>query len=209
MFDELQRSNLDLMEAYDTTLEGWSKALELRDQETQGHSKRVTELTLRLAQAVGMERMELVHIRRGALLHDIGKMGIPDEILRKPGPLTDLEWNVMRRHPTLAFELLQPIEFLRPAVDIPYCHHEKWDGSGYPRGLGGVAIPLPARVFAVVDVWDALRSDRPYRAAWPDDQVVAYLKDQSGHHFDPAVLQAFLELDADVRGLVRRQNGSS
>ncbi len=199
MFDALHRSNLDLVEAYDTTLEGWSKALELRDRETQGHASRVTEVTLRLAQTLGIERTDLVHVRRGALLHDIGKMGIPDEILRKPGPLTDDEWSIMRRHPVYAYELLSPIEFLRPALAIPYCHHEKWDGTGYPRRLKGTSIPISARVFAVVDVWDALRSDRPYRPAWEEQRVRGYLAEQKGKHFDPGVVDAFLDLEADIR----------
>jgi PAS domain S-box-containing protein len=199
MFDALHRSNQDLMEAYDTTLEGWSKALELRDRETQGHARRVTEVTLRLAQIVGVERAELVHVRRGALLHDIGKMGIPDEILHKPGPLSDDEWAIMRRHPIYAYDLLSPIEFLRPALDIPYCHHEKWDGSGYPRQLKGESIPVSARVFAVVDVWDALRSDRPYRPAWEEARVRTYLLEQKNSHFDPDVVAAFLDLELDIR----------
>ncbi len=199
MFDALHRSNQDLVEAYDTTLEGWSKALELRDRETQGHTRRVTEVTLRLAQVVGIERSDLLHVRRGALLHDIGKMGIPDEILRKPGPLSDEEWSVMRKHPVYAYDLLSPIEFLRPALAIPYCHHEKWDGTGYPRQLMGTSIPISARVFAVVDVWDALRSDRPYRPAWEEQRVRSFLLEQKNKHFDPEVVDAFLDLEADIR----------
>lgn len=206
MFDALHRSNQDLIEAYDTTLEGWSKALELRDRETQGHALRVTEVTLRLAQMVGIDRTELVHVRRGALLHDIGKMGIPDEILRKPGPLTDDEWSVMRKHPVYAYELLSPIEFLRPALAIPYCHHEKWDGTGYPRQLKGPSIPISARVFAVVDVWDALRSDRPYRPAWEEERVRSYLRDQKAKHFDPQVVDLFLDLEEDIRGSFQPPN---
>lgn len=199
LFDELHRLNINLVNAYDTTLEGWSHALELRDRETQGHTLRVTEVTLRLAGLVGISGSDLVHVRRGALLHDIGKMGIPDSILHKPGPLDDNEWNIMKRHPVLAYELLSPIEYLRPALDIPYCHHEKWDGSGYPRGLEGETIPLAARVFAVADVWDALRSDRPYRSAWPDGQVLNYLRGERERHFDPDVLEAFLTLEPDLR----------
>jgi PAS domain S-box-containing protein len=171
LFDELQHSNAELFAAYDTTLEGWSRALDLRDKETEGHTQRVTAMMLTLAGAMGFRQSELSHVRRGALLHDIGKMGIPDAILLKPGPLTDEEWEIMRRHPTYALELLSPISYLSGAMDIPYCHHEKWDGTGYPRGLQGDVIPLAARLFAAVDIWDALCSDRPYRAGWPVDKV--------------------------------------
>jgi HD-GYP domain-containing protein (c-di-GMP phosphodiesterase class II) len=194
LFDSLQRSNLELTLAYDTTLEGWSRALDLRDREPEGHTERVTEATLRLGRAMGMSEEELVHVRRGALLHDVGKMGIPDNILLKPGPLTEREWGVMRRHPTLAYELLSPIEFLRPAIDIPYCHHERWDGGGYPRGLTHEQIPLAARVFAIVDVWDSLRSDRPYRDAWAEERTRAHIWDEAGKHFDPNVVEVFLEV---------------
>ncbi|OIQ58502.1 cyclic di-GMP phosphodiesterase response regulator RpfG [Moorella thermoacetica] len=194
LLDKLQRSHLELVLAYDATIEGWAHALDLRDKETEGHSRRVTEMTLRLARALGMNEEELVHIRRGALLHDIGKMGIPDSILLKPGPLTPAEWEVMRRHPQYAYEMLSPIAYLRPALDIPYCHHEKWDGTGYPRELKGEQIPLAARIFAVVDVWDALSSDRPYRPAWPPEKVRAYLKDEAGKHFDPRVVEVFLKV---------------
>jgi HD-GYP domain-containing protein (c-di-GMP phosphodiesterase class II) len=193
MYRELQQSNQDLLMAYEFTLEGWAKALEIRDGETQGHTQRVTELTMRLARNMELGEDELAHVRRGARLHDIGKMGIPDSILLKPGPLTDEEWEIMHRHPTYAFELLSPIPFLRPALDIPYCHHEKWDGTGYPRGLRGDEIPLAARIFAVVDVWDALRSDRPYREAWPEEKVIEYIGEQCGKHFDPQVVEIFLD----------------
>lgn len=196
LFDELQRANLDLSVAYDATIQGWSKALDLRDEETEGHTQRVTELTVRLAQRMGIRDDELVHVRRGALLHDIGKVGIPDQILRKPGPLTDEEWQIMRRHPVYAHGLISEIEYLRPALDIPYNHHEKWDGTGYPRGLQGAQIPLAARVFAVVAVWDALTSDRPYRLAWSEAQAIEYIREQSGMHFDPEVTAAFLEMIA-------------
>jgi putative nucleotidyltransferase with HDIG domain len=193
LFSDLQRSNIELMLAYDTTLEGWSKALDLRDKETEGHTRRVTELTVSLARTMGMSEEEIVHVRRGALLHDIGKMGVPDRILLKPGPLTDQEWEIMRKHPLNAYELLAPIAYLRRALDIPYCHHEKWDGSGYPRGLKGEQIALAARIFAVVDVWDALTSDRPYRSAWPEKEAYVYIREQSGKHFDPRVVAAFTE----------------
>jgi PAS domain S-box-containing protein/putative nucleotidyltransferase with HDIG domain len=195
LFDDLQHSNVELTLAYDTTIAGWSRALDLRDKETEGHSQRVTEMTLHLARAMGMHVAELAHVRRGALLHDIGKMGIPDAILLKPGPLTDEEWTIMRQHPVYAYELLAPIAYLQPALAIPYCHHEKWDGSGYPRGLRGEEIPLSARIFAVVDVWDAMRSDRPYRAGRPDKQVHAHIQSLAGSHFDPQVVQAFLDLE--------------
>lgn len=194
LFENLQRSNQELSLAYDTTLEGWGKALELRDKETQGHTRRVTDLTLRLAREMGVSEADLVHIRRGVLLHDIGKMGIPDRILRKKGELTEKEWDEMKKHPGYAYELLAPIPYLRPALDIPYCHHEWWDGSGYPRGLKGDAIPLAARIFAVVDVWDALLSVRSYRKPWAMRKVVKYIKEQSGSHFDPKVVQAFLNM---------------
>jgi len=194
LFDKLQRSNTELALAYDTTLEGWSRALDLRDRETEGHTQRVTELTLRLAAALNVSANEQLHIRRGALLHDIGKMGIPDSILLKPGPLTDDEWKVMRLHPGYAYELLTPITYLRPALDIPYCHHEKWDGTGYPRGLKGEEIPLPARLFALVDVWDALNSDRPYHKAWSKEEALAYIREQPGKHFDPKVVDLFMRV---------------
>lgn len=195
LFDDLQRSNTELTLAYDSTIKGWSRALDLRDKETEGHSQRVTDLTVRLARKMGIGDGELMQIRRGALLHDIGKMGVPDGILLKPGPLDDEEWVIMRRHPMFAFELLSPIPFLRPALDIPYCHHEKWDGSGYPRGLKEDQIPLSARIFAIVDVWDALRSDRPYRAGWSADKALSHIVQSGGTHFDPQVVQAFQEME--------------
>jgi putative nucleotidyltransferase with HDIG domain len=194
LFARLERSNMDLQLAYDATIEGWSRALDLRDKETEGHSQRVTEMTEALAQRMGLGDEALLHLRRGALLHDIGKMGVPDGILLKPGPLNDDEWQIMRQHPRFAYEMLAPIGYLAPALDIPYCHHEKWDGSGYPRGLAGEQIPLAARLFAVVDVWDALRSNRPYRPAWPASRVREHLRAQAGKHFDPAVVEAFLGL---------------
>jgi PAS domain S-box-containing protein/putative nucleotidyltransferase with HDIG domain len=195
LFESIRQSNSDLGEAYDTTLEGWSRALELRDRETQGHTLRVAEIALLLARAAGIPEDDLIHVRRGALLHDIGKMGIPDGILHKPGPLDEEEWAVMRRHTTYAHELLSPVEFLKPALDIPYCHHERWDGTGYPRGLKGEAIPLSARVFAVVDSWDALSHDRPYRPAWPSARVRDYLREKSGRHFEPRLVDLFLAME--------------
>ncbi len=194
LFDGLQRSNLELALAYDATIEGWSYALDLRDKETRDHTRRVTDMTMHLAQALGVGDAELVHVRRGALLHDIGKMGIPDDILLKAGPLTPEEWEIMRRHPVYAYDMLLPIAYLHPALDIPYCHHEKWDGTGYPRGLKGEQIPLAARIFAVVDVWDALRSDRPYRPAWPDEKVREHIRSLAGTHFDLEIARAFLEI---------------
>jgi len=194
MAASLEKRQQELIEAYDATIEGWSRALDLRDKETEGHTLRVTEMTVKLARAAGMSEEEIQHVRRGALLHDIGKMGIPDQILLKPDKLTEEEWIIMRKHPVYAFELLSPIAYLRPALDIPYCHHEKWDGSGYPRGLKGEQIPLAARLFTVVDVWDALLSDRPYRQRWPREKAIEYIKSQSGKHFDPKAVELFLSL---------------
>jgi len=190
----LQHAHNELALAYDDTLKGWSLALELRDNEIQGHSKRVTHLTISLARKLGFPEDNLIHIRRGALLHDIGKMGIPDSILHKPGPLSDEEWTVMRKHPVYAYELLGPIAYLRPALEIPYCHHELWDGSGYPQGLQGEQIPKAARIFTVIDVWDALRSNRPYRGPWPESKVLTYLQEKSGTHFDPQIVSTFLTI---------------
>ncbi|MCD6400655.1 MAG: HD-GYP domain-containing protein, partial [Anaerolineales bacterium] len=194
LFNNLQRTNAELSVAYDSTLDGWVRALDLRDRETEGHTKRVTDLTLRLARALGVREMDIVHVRRGALLHDIGKMAIPDEILFKPGPLNDAEWEIMHKHPIYAYELLSPIRFLKPALDIPYYHHEKWDGSGYPFGLKGEQIPRTARIFAVIDVWDALRSDRPYRKAWSDNDARAYIRENAGIHFEPEIVDMFFRL---------------
>jgi PAS domain S-box-containing protein len=191
LFDDLQRSNVELAMAYDATIEGWSRALDLRDKETEGHTQRVTQLTLRLARDLRVAESELSHMRRGALLHDIGKMGIPDRILLKPGKLDEEEWRIMRLHPIYAYELLSPIGFLKPALDIPYCHHEKFDGTGYPRGLAGAQIPVAARIFAVIDVYDALTSDRPYRQAWPAMKAREYVLAETGKHFDPEVVEAF------------------
>jgi response regulator RpfG family c-di-GMP phosphodiesterase len=193
LFESLQNSNSNLESAYNATIEGWSHALDLRDHETEGHSLRVTDMTLLLSGHFGMNEQQLINVKRGALLHDIGKMGVPDNILLKPGSLTPEEWEIMRKHPQFAYELLIPISYLHQALDIPYCHHEKWDGSGYPRKLKGDEIPLAARLFAVVDVWDALTSERPYRPAWSQEKAIEYIKAQSGTHFDPQVVEVFLE----------------
>jgi putative two-component system response regulator len=192
--DQLEKAHCDLIISYDKTIEGWVNALDLRDKETEGHSMRVTQMTRRFAKVVGIAQDELEFIRRGALLHDIGKLGIPDSILLKPGKLTEDEWEIMRQHPVYAYEWLSEIEYLQPVLDIPYCHHEKWDGSGYPRGLGGEGIPLPARLFAIVDVWDALLSNRPYRAAISEREVLNYIKQNSGKHFDPSLVDVFISL---------------
>ena len=194
LFEELRHANVELMTAYDRTIEGWSRALDLRDKETEGHSRRVTDMTVKVAEAMGIGKEELAHVRRGALLHDIGKMGIPDRILLKPVSLTDKEWVIMRKHPVYAYELLWPIVNLRPAIDIPYYHHEKWDGTGYPRGLRGDQIPLAARIFAVVDVWDAMIFDRPYRKGWSKEKALEYIRSNAGIHFDPKVVEVFLKM---------------
>ncbi|MBN1303461.1 MAG: GAF domain-containing protein, partial [Anaerolineales bacterium] len=195
LFEDLQRANIELSMAYDATIEGWSRALDLREHESERHSDRVTQMTLNLAQAMYIEPAELVHFRRGALLHDIGKMGIPDHILLKPDKLTEEEWDIMRQHPVLARDLLSSISYLKPALTIPYCHHEKWDGTGYPRGLKKDQIPLAARIFTVADVYDALTSDRPYRSAWSKEKSIDYIRTQSGKHFDPEVVELFLKLN--------------
>ncbi len=194
LLSDLQRSNTQLAMAYDATLEGWSRALEMRESGTDGHNRRVTELTLRLAQLLSVRDSDLINLRRGALLHDIGKLAVPDRILFKSYSLTDEEWRLMRLHPVYAYQLLSPIQELHSALDIPYCHHEKWDGSGYPRGLKEAQVPLAARIFAVIDVWDALNSDRPFRPAWERERVLTYLRDQSGKHFDPEIVWAFIQM---------------
>ena len=194
LFEKLQRSTVELTLAYNATIEGWSYALDLRDKETEGHTQRVADITLRLAQEMGIKEVEMNHVYRGALLHDIGKMGVPDSILNKSDTLTHHEWETMHQHPRYAYDMLSPIAYLRPALDIPYCHHEKWDGSGYPRGLKAEQIPLSARIFAVVDVYDALVSDRPYRKAWSREKAIAYLHEQAGMHFDPKVVDTFLRV---------------
>jgi HD-GYP domain-containing protein (c-di-GMP phosphodiesterase class II) len=194
---DLQRTNRELLLAYDRTIEGWSRAMEIRDRETEGHTQRVARATVRLARSLGIGPEQEVHIRRGALLHDIGKLGVPDRILLKPGPLTEDERAAIEHHPVLAYKLLAPIEYLRPALDIPYCHHEAWDGTGYPRGISGTDIPPCARIFAVVDVWDALRSDRPYRPAWSEDDARNHIRSERGGQFDPNIVDAFLAAERD------------
>lgn len=194
LHSELQLAHAELIATYDSTIEGWARAMDYRDSETLGHSARVTGITLTLMREFGATPDDLVIIRRGALLHDIGKMAIPDSILRKPGPLTPEEWELMRKHPLIAIELLRPIKFLEPSLPIPAYHHERWDGTGYPFGLKGEEIPLPARVFAIVDVWDALISDRPYRPAWPREKALEYIAEQAGKQFDPEAVRVFLDL---------------
>jgi PAS domain S-box-containing protein/putative nucleotidyltransferase with HDIG domain len=195
LYNNLQYSNMELRMAYDATIEGWSRALDLRDKETEGHTLRVTELTLQFFRRIGMsDEGQMKHIRWGALLHDIGKMGVPDHILLKDGPLSDEEWAIMKQHPVYARDLIVPISFLKDAIDIPYCHHERWDGMGYPQGLRGDEIPLAARLFALVDVWDALRSDRPYRKAWTSEKTAEYIRSLSGKQFDPSLVETFLEM---------------
>ena len=194
LFRELQRSNTELMQAYDATIDGWSRALELRDRETEGHTQRVTGATIQLARRMNFSETELIHVRRGAILHDIGKMAIPDSILLKSTALTDSEREIIQQHPRYAYDMLSPIPYLRPALDIPFYHHEKWDGSGYPHGLRGEQIPLSARLFSVVDVFDAITSDRPYRPAWSKEEALDYIRDQSGKHFDSNVVAEFMKI---------------
>jgi putative nucleotidyltransferase with HDIG domain len=194
LFRSVQHANEELRRAYDATLEGWSRALEMRDENTEGHTRRVTELALALARKMHLPISSLEHIRRGALLHDIGKMGIPDSILHNPESLTEEEQAIMRKHPEMAYDFLKQIDYLRPALDIPYYHHEKWDGSGYPQGLKGTDIPLAARIFSVVDVFDALVSDRFYKRGSSREEALAYIHEQAGKHFDPEVAAAFIQL---------------
>jgi putative nucleotidyltransferase with HDIG domain len=194
LFDSLQHSRVELAMAYDFTLEGWSRAVDMRDEETETHTKRVVDMTVQLARRSGFKEEDLVHVRRGALLHDIGKMGVPDQVLQCTGKLDEKQWIEMRKHPGYAKQFIEDIDYLRPAIDIPYCHHERWNGSGYPRGLKGEEIPKAARIFAVVDVYDALINDRRYRKAWPKEQVLAYLREKKGIEFDPTVVDSFIEL---------------
>ena len=194
MYKELQKTNFELSLAYNATIDAWSRTLDLRDRDTEGHTRRVTDITLKFASIVGMKETELIHVRRGATLHDIGKVAIPDEILFKPGPLDQNEWETMRRHPKYAVDLLSPIKYLEHAMEIPHWHHEKWDGTGYPDKLGGEEIPFSARLFALADVYDALTSDRPYRKAWSKKDTIQYIEHQSGKHFDPRLVPEFLNL---------------
>ena len=189
---ELQQSNFELIQAYDSTIEGWGHALDLRDKETEGHSQRVAEIAREIAREIGMEEEKLVHLTRGALLHDIGKMAISDKVLFKEGELTAEERELMRKHPLRAYEMLSSIEYLKPALEIPYCHHERWDGSGYPRGLKGTEIPLAARIFAIADTWDALTSERRYHKPWSEEKVCEHIKSRAGNHFDPEVVKVLL-----------------
>ncbi len=191
----LQLAQIELSLTYEATVEAFARALEMRDREPVGHTHQVTEITVRLARVVGVDEEAMPHLRRGALLHDIGKLGVPESIVQKSGSLTDQEWNVMRLHPQIAYDLLSPIVYLHSALEIPYCHHERWDGSGYPQGLKGDQIPLAARIFAVVDVWDALISDRPFRKAWSEYQASRYLKEHSGSYFDPQIVDVFLNAE--------------
>ncbi|HEY4691879.1 MAG TPA: HD domain-containing phosphohydrolase [Bellilinea sp.] len=192
--NNLERTSQDLSQTFEATIDGWSRALELRDFSTERHTQRVVTMTMELGRKFGLAEPDLLRLKRGAQLHDIGKMGVPDSILLKPGPLDEVEWRVMRKHPVYAYELLRPIPKFNDILDVPYCHHEKWDGSGYPRRLRGSEIPLNARLFAVVDVWDALSSNRPYRTAWPQRQVLDYIQHQSNKHFEPDITSAFLDI---------------
>jgi len=202
LLEQLRAKNMEMMDAYDRTIFGWSRVLEMRNREVKDHSRRVTEMALRLSRYLGIQEDEIEHIRRGALLHDIGKMAIPDEIILKDGDLSEEERAIIRRHPLFGFEMVSEIEFLRPAVDIMLCHHEKWDGTGYPFGLAGDQIPLYARIFAVVDVWDALcAEDRTYRKADPPEVAADYLLSQSGEHFDPSIVEAFLKMLREEKDL--------
>jgi putative nucleotidyltransferase with HDIG domain len=198
----LQRAIIELNLAYEATVEGFVRALEMREGEPIGHTHQVTEITARLAKVVGVDEEAMPHLRRGALLHDIGKLGVPESILHKSGTLSDEDWKSIRQHPQIAYDLLSPIVYLHHALEIPHCHHEKWDGSGYPQGLKGSQIPLAARIFAVVDVWDALISDRPFRKAWSDEQASHYMREQAGSRFDPQILDFFL--NAEIKRKVTR-----
>lgn len=190
----LERSESELRKNYDLTLDAWAKVLEYRDNETEGHSRRLAELSTNLARVLNLGEKEIVHIRRGALLHDIGKLAIPDSILLKPGLLTPEERKTMEQHPIFARQMLEQVSFLEPSIDVIYCHHERWDGKGYPQGLKGQQIPLSARIFTIVDQWDALRSDRPYRAAWTVEQTISYIRENAGVIYDPSLVESFLSL---------------
>lgn len=198
LYESVEAAARELRTAYDATLEGWSRALEMRDEETAGHTERVAELAVELGRALGLPRERLGDLKRGALLHDIGKMAVPDSILRKSDKLTEAEWETMRKHPEYAHSLLSNIGYLAPALEVPYCHHERWNGSGYPRGLKGAEIPLAARIFAVVDVYDALTSDRPYRPGWTQEAALEHIRSRAGIDFDPAVVDAFVRRVEDA-----------
>ena len=192
--ERVTASESELRANYDLTLEAWAKVLEYRDRETEGHSRRLVELSSRLAAALGLSEEEITYLRRGALLHDIGKLAIPDEILLKPGALNDVERKMLQQHPVLAKQMLSRVAFLQPSIEVAYSHHERWDGLGYPEGLKGEEIPFSARIFAIVDQWDALTSDRPYRQAWPREDVIAYLKENAGKIYDPEIVNVFLTI---------------
>jgi len=198
-FQVLQQRHRELTESYDQTIRGWIRVMDLRHQETRDHSERVARMTRRFAAVAGLDKTQHEPIWRGALLHDIGKIGIPDRILTKPGALNDAEWDLMRRHPEIGRQILSEIAFLRPSADIPWCHHEKWDGSGYPRGLEGAEIPLAARMFAIIDVWDALSHDRVYKKAGPEPEVLEHIREQAGRHFDPELVDIFLDNYHEIR----------
>jgi len=193
---ELQQSSIEseVASGVTVTLEGWARSVELRSGDAEGHTQRLADMTVQLAKIMGVSEDEIINIKRGAVLHDVGKITIPDKILQKAGKLTDNEWVVFKQHPESAYNLLYPIEYLRPALNIPYCHHERWDGTGYPRGLKGEEIPFAARIFTVVDVWDSLRSDRIYRSGWPKEKVIQFIREQAGKGFDPKVVNAFVKL---------------
>ena len=197
--NRINEVNIKLRKSYDQTLEGWVQVMDIRHKETRQHSLRVTRMTVKLASLMGVEGEELTFIGRGAMMHDAGKVGIPDSILIKPGPLNEEEWEVMKQHPVIARDMMQDIEFLQPSIDIPYYHHERWNGSGYPEGLKGEEIPLAARLFAIIDVWDALVEKRVYKESWPEDQVMFYLQEQAGIHFDPQVVDLFLDNYLEIK----------
>lgn len=194
LYETLQATYLDLEDSYEATLEGWSAAMDTRDHETEGHSKRVAKMATALARELDLPKDDVENIRRGALLHDIGKLGVPDSILLKDGPLTEEEWSVMKRHPQLAYHFLAKVPYLQKSLDIPRFHHERWDGTGYPSGLIGTQIPLAARLFSVVDVYDALTNERPYRHAWPKPKAMEYIQEQKGKQFDPEIVDVFLQM---------------
>lgn len=200
-FDSLSHANNDVVQSYEQTMQGWVRVTDLRHKETKDHTERVTKMTIRFARLAGITDVnELKRIERGAILHDVGKIGIPDAILIKPDNLDEEEWSQMKLHPTIGYNLLSKIKFLQPSLDIPYCHHEKWNGGGYPRGLQHETIPLAARIFAIVDVWDALCHPRVYKSAWTEDRVLDYIREQAGQHFDPALVKLFIDSYDEIKG---------